>query len=65
MEISREDLIRMGAIKPDQEIEEVEVWPMICALFGFIVMVGLLGAYLIIGDDFDAPHGQVAVAKCR
>jgi hypothetical protein len=60
MEISHQDLVDMGVIKPG-EVEEVSVWPMLCAALGvFALMVALVGAIIIGIEQTEKP---VAV-KC-
>lgn len=62
MEMNRQDLIDMGVIKPEQEVEEVSAWAVICAILGFVVFIACMAAFLIIGDDFG--KASPIAAKC-
>jgi hypothetical protein len=61
MEIDRRDLEDWG-VKLDDDVEEVSVWPMLCAALGvFAFLLALVGAIVI---SESAPEKPVAV-KCK
>jgi hypothetical protein len=57
--MNRQDLIDMGAIKPDQEVETVSPWAIIGALAVAIVLVTASGMAVIGLDPLPV------VSKCR